>query len=112
MTSFQLLDQFDWAEVPYTPPSERLSEELTPSLGFIGFETSSFVSNLGTSTWFNILYLAILIKVFLLNRFGLRKIKREAWRDKIIQQKKKMFYNDILSKLNDQETMLLVSAAI
>lgn len=110
LINFDLLSEFKEFDVPYDPQF-KLAEQLTPNVGFIGFETCSILLNFGSLVWFICIYI---VQVFFLTCCSGRVLIRLPRKvsSKIRNSREKTFWNGILTNLNDNMLVFFMAAMI
>lgn len=98
LLNFDLLESFEWAQVPIVP-SETLAKELTPSLGFIEFDSCAAILNINTLIW---LIIAYFVQIFVL--FPLAKMFKyrfpKSIKKKINEAESNIFWEGFLSNID------------
>ena len=110
LLNFDLLSSFDWARVQFVP-RETLFSQLTPNLGFIDFETSSMILNIGTMLWLVAIYIFQVAVLYPILK-PKKKIMPKSVKKWIKELDETLFFQDIFSKLDSVELVLLMTAFI
>ena len=109
--NFDLLDEFEFFQEPIEP-SEEFTTEFSPNFGFIGFDTSSFVLNLGSACLIIPAYFLYFILVALAHGTLFLDCAPEALRAVIRKKYEALYWTGILEFIDSVQSLLILSASI